>query len=112
MTSISAPEPTITHPAWCDPAECATEVHRGVLYTVYHRATFGPWRAASGPELEIRLCRADGYNGEDDDATEVEVYAETHDQQMTPDELLDLAAWFTATATSVHAAIATEGGAR
>jgi hypothetical protein len=72
MTSIAGPitttEPTIAHPAWCDPQECGRDETGGRLRDVYHRTAPLTFVASgeTGGEVncDARLVQVNNMDGE------------------------------------------------
>ena len=113
-------EPTITHPAWCDPEYCFEDTSGGVLMQVSHGTDRDVWRAAdvnfgshrpSDTTVSVHLIRIDDYAGEPDAPTVAFIEA-SGDDPITIDDLESLSAWLTAKAAAVREAVTTEGGAR
>lgn len=121
MTDTTTTEPTITHPAWCDPEHCFEDTSDGVLMQVSHGTDRDVWRAAdlnfgwlhrpSDATASVHLTRIDDYAGEPDEPT-VAFVETSGDDPLTIDDLESLSAWLTAKAAAVREAVTTEGGAR
>lgn len=89
MTSIS--EPTITHPAWCDPARCDVERISGVpTGDVYHLSKLTELAEPFG--IDVSLCRVDR-DGQVFAPSRIYLYTGGHDGALTPDQLEAAGRW-------------------
>ena len=111
MTTTTT-EPTITHPAWCDPDECSEMTYRGEpTGEVGHYSKPSAWTARSGGGGEslgvtIKLTRWEGGGVADDPSVP---YATLDGAgPMTPAEMEGLAAWLIERALTYRIAIAAE----
>jgi len=94
----SMTEPTMTHPAWCDPRGCGTDA----------RETFH-WSAdVAGP---FGITATLGRHDQPDTTGSTVVYVEGRvPDGITPDQLGDVGRWLIEQAAAFRAAIETEGG--
>ncbi|CAN5321913.1 hypothetical protein BH11ACT1_BH11ACT1_18050 [soil metagenome] len=108
-TTTTAPETTITHPAWCDLDLCSADDGDGVHWAPDLTINVPSGSAAAPFTIVAALSRVDDCG----DVGQAGPYLNMNGQgACTLDQLDELARWLTTRVSEYRQAIATEGGAR
>ena len=107
MTTYTTTEPTITHPAWCDPDECDEMTYRGEpTGEVGHYSKPSAWTGRESLGVTTKLTRWEGGGIAEDPS--VPYVTLDGAGPMTPSEMEGLAAWLIERALTYRIAIAAE----